>query len=1039
MFITHPLIKSNSIEERLYQSVILGTAVGKNTLCVLPTGTGKTALAVLLSAQRLEKFGGKILVLAPTRPLAEQHCSAFQSMLNIDKEKIVVLTGVVNPIERETVYKEAKIITATPQTVANDLRGGRLSLANFSLLVVDECILGDSMIRLYNGKYVAIKDLVNIVNSGKNMYVESFNHETNRFEAKRAVRGFKIPNKNALLKITLKDGKSVVVTPDHPFLTYFGDNVRWTSASKLSVKSEIAVELYNHDYGSKTSSIVDKKSIVESYNLRQRKFMEVYKKSILLRKRCKNVADIAAKLNVNENTVRNYIYSPQKPIPQHTIERLEMLGLLPLTYDNIKLRVICRILGHIYGDGWLLMKNGEPHLLGFSGKIEDLKAVQKDLKFLGVKHSSIYSKITESKIKTSAGMVITIRGRTNSFSCTDSALVRLLYALGVPHGKKTETKVFIPKWLLNSSTGLKSEFLSALMGAEGYVPQNVKNSRIFCVSRFAFFKTLQLKSNGVKYAKQLIKLFKDCGVKTRLKFEKGNIRKSGTKTIKFLITIDNSMDNMLSFFLKIGFKYARRKEEKSNLILKYLLYKESFKKRYKDLYNTCRILYKQNKNMSYISTATGVSNNVLRSWIYRRAPSYISPFFPKFSEWLKGESKKEIYPLRWIKIKSIQNINTKDFVYDIEVEDTHNFIANGIVVHNCHRSVKKYAYPTIVSTYLKQAKNPRVLGLTASPGSTKEKIEEVCRSLGAEAVELRTEEDEDVKPYIQETQFEVLRAELPEKMLKIQSSLKAALRERMDKLKQFRVNVYSKSDLLLAQKRAASGLRAGNPANFRIISLTAETLKIWHALELLETQSISALCLYMEKLRVQGNKAAERALQDLKVQNALRTAQELKAEGFESPKFGLLEKLVKENSKASIIVFSHFRDNIASVYSALKKIEGCKPAVLVGQAGETGQSQREQIDTIKDFTAGVYNVLVTSPVGEEGLNIPAADIAVFYEPVSSEIRTIQRRGRVGRVKAGRVFVLVNKGTRDEGNLYTAKRKERKMHEALEEVGRGLLV
>jgi len=493
MFITHPLIRENSIEERLYQSAILNTAVGKNTLCVLPTGTGKTALAVLLSAQRLEKFGGKILVLAPTRPLAEQHSKAFQGMLNIEKGKIVVLTGVVNPLEREIVYKEAKIIAATPQTIANDLRGGRLSLADFSLLVVDEC----------------------------------------------------------------------------------------------------------------------------------------------------------------------------------------------------------------------------------------------------------------------------------------------------------------------------------------------------------------------------------------------------------------------------------------------------------------------------------------------------------------------------------------------------------------HRGVKKYAYPTIVSAYLKQSKNPRVLGLTASPGSTKEKIEEVCKNIGAEAVELRTEEDMDVQPYMQETKFEVLRAELPEKMLKIQSSLKSALRERMDKLKQFKISVYSKTDLLLAQKRAASGLRAGNPANFRILSLCAETLKIWHAVELLETQSISALCLYLEKLRTQGNKAAERAMQDLKVQNAVRTAEELRADGFESPKFILLEKLVKENPKASIIVFSHFRDNIAAIYSALGKVEGCRPAVLVGQAGPEGQSQKEQIDTIKDFTAGVYNVLVTSPVGEEGLHIPAADIAVFYEPVSSEIRTIQRRGRVGRIKAGRVFVLVNKGTRDEANLYTAKRRERNMKEALEEVGRGL--
>jgi len=55
---------------------------------------------------------------------------------------------------------------------------------------------------------------------------------------------------------------------------------------------------------------------------------------------------------------------------------------------------------------------------------------------------------------------------------------------------------------------------------------------------------------------------------------------------------------------------------------------------------------------------------------------------------------------------------------------------------------------------------------------------------------------------------------------------------------------------------------------------------------------------------------------------------------------------------------------------------------------------------------------------------------VFYEPVPSEIRTIQRRGRTGRARAGRMVLLVTRDTRDEAYMYSARRKERKMHEEL---------
>ena len=132
-------------------------------------------------------------------------------------------------------------------------------------------------------------------------------------------------------------------------------------------------------------------------------------------------------------------------------------------------------------------------------------------------------------------------------------------------------------------------------------------------------------------------------------------------------------------------------------------------------------------------------------------------------------------------------------------------------------------------------------------------------------------------------------------------------------------------------------------------------------------------------------------------------------------------------------MFSHYRDNIELIRKILRNIEDCKPVVLIGQSGEKGLSQKEQIEILKDYEAGVYNCLITSPIGEEGLHIPSADLAIFYEPVPSEIRTIQRRGRVGRTKVGKIIFLLTKKTRDEGYYWSAYRKEKKMKNILKEM------
>jgi len=131
------LIKN--LTPRKYQENIAKSALEKNTLVVLPTGMGKTIIALLVAVERLKQFPeSKILIMAPTRPLAAQHKETFEKFTTLEKESIVLVTGRIKPNDRMKLYENGKIITATPQTIKNDLKSNRLNLKDFSLIIFDE-------------------------------------------------------------------------------------------------------------------------------------------------------------------------------------------------------------------------------------------------------------------------------------------------------------------------------------------------------------------------------------------------------------------------------------------------------------------------------------------------------------------------------------------------------------------------------------------------------------------------------------------------------------------------------------------------------------------------------------------------------------------------------------------------------------------------------------------------------------------------------------------------------------------------------------
>ena len=134
----NPSLRSGSIEPHTYQEKIARIALQRNTLVCLPTGLGKSIIAICVAAARLSSMPTKsILMLAPTKPLVLQHYQTFSKILALNPESIVHLTGEVGPEKREDLWNK-KVVLSTPQVLMNDLLTRKVELDKFSLVIFDE-------------------------------------------------------------------------------------------------------------------------------------------------------------------------------------------------------------------------------------------------------------------------------------------------------------------------------------------------------------------------------------------------------------------------------------------------------------------------------------------------------------------------------------------------------------------------------------------------------------------------------------------------------------------------------------------------------------------------------------------------------------------------------------------------------------------------------------------------------------------------------------------------------------------------------------
>ncbi|XRO77567.1 DEAD/DEAH box helicase [Methanocaldococcus sp. 10A] len=388
------------------------------------------------------------------------------------------------------------------------------------------------------------------------------------------------------------------------------------------------------------------------------------------------------------------------------------------------------------------------------------------------------------------------------------------------------------------------------------------------------------------------------------------------------------------------------------------------------------------------------------------------------------KKRAELYKKGKIFIATPQVIENDIIAGRINIDD---FVL--LIADEAHHTVGDHAYAFVAKKFKDKC---HVLGLTASPGSDIDKVMEICENLGIEHIEVRTEDDEDVKPYIAKVRLVPIRVDLPAEFKKALKLINEALKERLKILKDFGVinsitNV-TKTELIELNSKLFS---YDEEIRYELIRVCSEALKFMHAKELLESQGKSVFLNYINKLSMQRTKSAKSIVNDEKVREVVSL---LMKSNVEHPKLNkvvdMVKNILQKNKDERIIIFAQYRDTVEKIVNLLTQ-NGIKAIRFVGQANKEGKgmSQKQQIEAIEKFKRE-GSVLVSTSVSEEGIDIPTVNYIIFYEPVPSEIRLIQRRGRAMRGEGGRVYVLIAKGTADEAYYRSALYKEREMKRLL---------
>ena len=338
-----------------------------------------------------------------------------------------------------------------------------------------------------------------------------------------------------------------------------------------------------------------------------------------------------------------------------------------------------------------------------------------------------------------------------------------------------------------------------------------------------------------------------------------------------------------------------------------------------------------------------------------------------------------------------------------------------LIIDEAHRTIGDYAYSGISERF--RNTDVRIVGMTATLPSEKEKATEILQTLRISSIAQRSEESPDVKPYVQQTETQWITVELPPEMKEVQSLLKSALDSRYQELKRLGLNLSDNKSLSQLLRVREFVIRQ----NRRAAKPLFTAIRITHALNVFESHGVTSFLRFCQRTQEKKGVGIKDLFEnDLNFAKAVRLAKAAQVKGIEHSKIVKLKEILEPIS-GKALVFTSYRDSVEIIYQKLIEM-GIAAGFLIGKAGESGLKQKKQIETVQKFRDGVYKVLIATRVGEEGLDISEVNLVVFFDNVPSSIRYIQRKGRTGRKSLGKLVVLIAKDTSDETYYWIGKRK-----------------
>ncbi|MCE4624551.1 MAG: intein-containing RctB family protein [Desulfurococcales archaeon] len=361
-----------------------------------------------------------------------------------------------------------------------------------------------------------------------------------------------------------------------------------------------------------------------------------------------------------------------------TVKFLKEKRLLPLKWDDTRLGLLARILGYALGDGHLGLMSGRL-TLSFYGRKEDLEELKRDLEKLGIK-AELYERRRSYRITTATGEYA---GESESaeLRVSSRSFALLMKKLGMPEGRKAETRYTVPAWVKEAPLWVKRNFLAGLFGADGSKPI-VKGKTPLPIS-LTQSKRRELVDSLKEFMEEIAGLLREFGIRDTVIYEVESARQD-TITLRLSIVGE---ENIRNFLARIGYEVSTEKKVEGLRVLGYLKLKEAVKKARRQAEETARKVYTETGSISkaHAAVATLVNRRFVERAVYNGVEEARPPReFPDYQEYVRERAVGDTgFVAEKVVRVELYEPEYREF-YDVGVHhEGHNFLANGVVVHNC--------------------------------------------------------------------------------------------------------------------------------------------------------------------------------------------------------------------------------------------------------------------------------------------------------------------------------------------------------------------